>query len=132
LTSSKPALATRSRPRFGTYCTGSGALLVLTDPVFVREAETIIRFGAEQRLPIVYGLKEAPLAGGLMSYGPDFTDLFRRAAGYVDKILRGAAPRDLPIEQASKFELVLNVKTAKALGITIPPSLLLRADQVIE
>ena len=111
---------------------GSGALLVLTDPVFVREAETIIRFGAEQRLPIVYGLKEAPLAGGLMSYGPDFTDLFRRAAGYVDKILRGADPRDLPIEQASRFELVINVKTAKALGITVPPSLLLRADHVIE
>jgi ABC-type uncharacterized transport system substrate-binding protein len=111
---------------------GAGASLVLADAVFVREADTVIRFGAEQRLPIVYGLKEAPLAGGFMSYGPDFTDLFRRAAGYVDKILRGADPRDLPIEQASKFELVINLKTAKALGLTIPPSLLLRADQVIE
>jgi len=90
------------------------------------------RLAAEQRLPTMYGLREAPLAGGFMSYGPNFSDLFRRAGGYVDKILRGARPQNLPVEQASRFELVINLKTATALGLTIPPSLLLRADQVIE
>jgi ABC-type uncharacterized transport system substrate-binding protein len=111
---------------------GVGAAVVLADALFVREANAIIGLAAEQRLPAMYGLREAPLAGGLMSYGPSFTDLFRRAAGYVDKILRGARPSDLPIEQASRFELVINLKTAKALGLTIPPSLLARADQLIE
>ena len=111
---------------------GAGAALILADPTFVVEAGSVIRSAAEQRLPIMYGLREVPLAGGLMSYGPDFRDLFRLAAGYVDKILRGAQPQDLPIEQASKFELVINLKTARALGLTLPSSLLLRADQVIE
>jgi ABC-type uncharacterized transport system substrate-binding protein len=111
---------------------GVGAAVVLADPLFVREANAIIGLAAQQRLPAMYGLREAPLAGGLMSYGPSFTDLFRRAGGYVDKILRGARPSDLPIEQASTFELVINLKTAKALALTIPPSLLARADQVIE
>jgi putative tryptophan/tyrosine transport system substrate-binding protein len=100
---------------------GVGAALVLADAVFVREANSLIRFAAEQRLPVMYGLREAPLAGGLMSYGPSFVHLFRRAATFVDKILRGAHPRDLPIEQATR-----------ALGLTIPPSLLVRADQIIE
>jgi putative tryptophan/tyrosine transport system substrate-binding protein len=111
---------------------GAEALVVLGDAVFVREMDDMIRFGAEQRLPIMYALREAPLAGGFMSYGADLRDLFRRAADYVDKILRGAQPRDLPIEQASKFELIINLRTAKALGLTIPRSLLVRADHVIE
>lgn len=111
---------------------GAGAAVVLADPLFVREASSIIRIAAEQRLPVMYGLREAPLSGGLMSYGPSFTDLFRRAGGYVDKILRGASPQDLPIEQASKFELVINVKTAQALGLAIPSSILRRADEVIQ
>jgi len=111
---------------------GFGAAIVLTDAFFVREAESLVRFAAEHRLPVMYGLKEYPLLGGLISYGANFSDLFRRAGGYVDKILRGADPRNLPIQQATKFELIVNVKTAKALGLTIPPSLLLRADQVIE
>jgi putative ABC transport system substrate-binding protein len=111
---------------------GVGAAIVLADPLFVREATVINRLAAQHRLPAMHGLREVALAGGLISYGPSFTDLFRRAGGYVDKILRGAKPSDLPIEQASTFELVINLKTAKALGLTIPPSLLARADQVID
>jgi len=111
---------------------GTGAALVLADPLFVREASSIIQLAAEQRLPVMYGLREAAVAGGFMSYGPSFTEQFRRAAAYVDKILKGAKPADLPIEQPTKFELVVNVTAAKALGLTVPPSLLLRADQVID
>src|SRR5262250_68395 len=83
-------------------------------------------------LPSIYMYREGPDAGGLMSYGTSLIDNWRRAASYVDKILRGAKPADLPVEQPNKFELVINLKTAKVLGLTIPPSLLLRADQVIE
>ena len=83
-------------------------------------------------LPGIYESKEFVDAGGLMSFGPSFPDVFRRSASYVDRILKGAKPGDLPVEQPIKFELVINMRTAKALGLTIPPSLLLRADQVIE
>jgi ABC-type uncharacterized transport system substrate-binding protein len=109
-----------------------GAVIVLVDAMFDREASSFVRFAAEQRLPVMYGLREIVFAGGLMAYGANFSDLFRRAATYVDKILKGAKPADLPIEQASKFELVINLKTAKSLGLTIPHSMLLRADQVID
>src|SRR5262247_2531637 len=89
-------------------------------------------FAAKNRLPAMYGLKEYMDAGGLMMYGPNVADMYRRSATFVDKILKGAKPADLPIEQPTKFELVINMKTARALRLTIPPSMLGRADQVIE
>ena len=112
----------------------AGALLVLLDPTLGRATlrERIAELAARNRLPAMYALRLHVDAGGLMAYGADIFDLYRRAAIYVDKILKGAKPGDLPIEQATKFELVVNLKAAKALGLTIPPSLLLRADQVIE
>jgi putative ABC transport system substrate-binding protein len=84
------------------------------------------------RLPTIHGFREYTVAGGLMSYGPNFPDLFRRAAEYVDKILRGAKPSDLPVEQPTKFDFIINLTTAKVLGLEVPPTLLARADEVIE
>ena len=107
------------------------AVLVLPDPMLVAQREEITTLAAKHRLPAMYGLREFVDAGGLMAYGPDSAAMFRRAADYVDKILKGAKPGDLPIEQPTKFELVVNLKTAKSLGITIPESILLRADEVI-
>ena len=110
----------------------AGAVVILADAMFVDRRTQIEDLTAAQHLPAVYGQAEQVRVGGLMAYGPSFPDSFRRAATYVDKILKGANPGDLPIEQPTKFELVINLKTAKALGLTIPPSLLQRADQVIE
>jgi ABC-type uncharacterized transport system substrate-binding protein len=109
-----------------------GGLIVVMDPLTLRHREHIVRLAAQTRLPAIYGFSEFARAGGLLAYGPSVPDQARRAAAYVDKILKGARPADLPVEQPTKFELVINLKTAKALGLTIPPSLLLRADQVIE
>jgi putative tryptophan/tyrosine transport system substrate-binding protein len=109
-----------------------GALLVVTDPVFIPHRARLVNLAAKNGLPSIFTQKADVEAGGLMSYGPDFADMYRRAATYVDKILKGAKPGDLPVEQPTKFELVINLKTAKALGLAIPPSLLARADQVIE
>jgi ABC-type uncharacterized transport system substrate-binding protein len=103
-----------------------------TATFFYGVARTIVEFAAKQRLPGSYPYANFVEAGGLMSYGISYADIYRSAAAYVDKILKGAKPADLPIEQPTKFELVINLKTAKALGLTIPPSLLQRADQVIE
>jgi putative ABC transport system substrate-binding protein len=106
--------------------------LVLRDAVFRERRAQIVALAAKSRLPAVYGLREEAEAGGLMAYGASVPQLFRRAATYVDKILKGAKPADLPVEQPTKFELVINLKTAKALGLTIPSSLLGQADQVIQ
>jgi len=110
----------------------AGALTMLPSSMLFGERRRLVDLAAKNRLPAVYPSRESVDAGGLMAYGPNVADLFRRAATYVDRILKGMKPADLPIEQPSKFELVINLKTAKALGLTIPQSLLQRADQVIE
>jgi len=110
----------------------AAALTVLPGSMFVNERRRLVDLAARNRLPAVYPWSEGVAEGGLMSYGPDLADLFRRAAAYVDKILKGAKPGDLPVEQPAKFELAINLKTAKTLGRTIPPALLQRADRVIE
>jgi putative tryptophan/tyrosine transport system substrate-binding protein len=111
---------------------GASAVIQLDDVIFTTHRRQVVELAARHRLATMYGFKEFVDAGGLVAYGPDYPDLYRRAATYIDKILKGTSPAELPIEQPTKFELVINVKTAKALGLTIPPSLLLRADQVIE
>ena len=110
----------------------AGALFVPADIIFVRHAQQMADLAARHRLPAMYGFREHVEAGGLMSYAASFSVIFRRAATFVDKILKGAKPADLPVEQPTKFELVINLKTAKALGITIPQSVLQLADEVIQ
>src|SRR5205085_10673501 len=109
-----------------------GDLTLLPSAMFLREHTRLVDLAARNRLPAVYTSREFVDAGGLMSYGANQPDLFRRAATYLDKILKGAKPGDLPVEQPRKFELVINLKAAKALGLTVPQSLLARADEVIE
>jgi putative ABC transport system substrate-binding protein len=121
-----PALAEARRER-------ADALLVMASPFFFAHRTRLVELAAKHRLPAMYFQQEFVVrSGGLMSYGPNLRDLFRRAATYVDKLLKGAKPGDLPIEQPSKFELTINLRTAKALGLTIPQSLLVRADEVIQ
>jgi len=111
---------------------GAGALLILRDPLFFLERTRIAERATKGRLPAMAYTRELVEAGLLMAYGPDQRDRWHGAATFVDKILKAAKPGDLPIERPTKFELVINLKTAKALGLTMPPSLLLRAEQVIE
>src|SRR5262249_17240420 len=121
-----PTFAAMSRARMG-------AILVRRDTLVVeRNQAQVVALAAQQRLPAVYSFREFPGLGGLMSYGANVNDIHSGSATVVDRILKGAKPGDLPIEQPTKFELVINLKTAKALGLTIPPSVLARADEVIE
>ena len=110
----------------------AGALLVTADPMFLDLRERIVGLAAKSRLPGMFEWREYAEAGGLLSYGASIADMYRRLATYVDKILKGAKPADLPVEQPTKFELVINLKTAKTLGLKIPQSFLLRADHVIQ
>jgi len=111
---------------------GANSLIVFPSPMFYAEHRRLVDLATKHRLPTIYAFKEAVDAGGLMSYGTNIPELLRIAATFVDKILKGAKPADLPVEQPTKFELVINLKTAKALNLTIPPSVLARADEVIE
>ena len=110
----------------------AGAVLVATSPMFFGQRRQLAELALRHRLPTMFAFQEYAEAGGLMAYGPSYTELFQRAAGFVDKVLRGARPADLPVEQPTKFDLVINLKTAKALGLTIPPSVLTRAGEIIQ
>jgi ABC-type uncharacterized transport system substrate-binding protein len=111
---------------------GADALVALNSPMLYNEHKHIVELAAKNHLPAMYAAREFTDAGGLMAYGANLPEVFRRAATYVDKILKGAKPADLPIQQPTKFDLALNLKTAKTLGLTVPPSMLARADEVIE
>jgi putative tryptophan/tyrosine transport system substrate-binding protein len=119
-------------PTFKALNGRADALYVNADPLIITNLTLINTLALGERLPTIHGFREYVEAGGLMSYGPSFPDLFRRAADYVDKILRGTKPADIPVEQPTKFDLVINLTTAKALGLTVPSSLLAIADEVIE
>jgi putative ABC transport system substrate-binding protein len=110
----------------------SNGLIVTGSPAAVVHRELIISLAARHRLPAVYNTRVYAVSGGLISYGPDFVDQFRLAAGYVDRILKGEKPSDLPVQAPTRYELVINLKTAKTLGLDVPVSLLARADEVIE
>jgi len=112
--------------------TPNGGLITTSSALVVIHRDLIIGLAVKHKLPAVYHRRVFPASGGLISYGPDVIDLSRRAAGYVDRILKGEKPADLPVQAPTKFELVINLKTAKTLGLTVPPSLLARANEVIE
>jgi putative ABC transport system substrate-binding protein len=131
------SIEVRSPDDFETALAGAtpqrvAALITVEDPLTVGQRKRIADFAASNQLPAIYGLKEFVKAGGLMAYGANLADLYRRAAGYTDKILKGAKPANLPIEQPTKFDLVINLKTAKAIGLEVPGKLLALADEVIE
>jgi putative tryptophan/tyrosine transport system substrate-binding protein len=111
---------------------GANALVVLSDALFNNVRRQIIALAAEHHLPVMYEAREFVDDGGLISYGPDIVEMTRRSAAFVDKVLKGINPADLPIEQPTRFELVINAKSARALGLSLPPTLLARADEVIE
>jgi putative ABC transport system substrate-binding protein len=111
---------------------GNGGLIVTPSALTTRYRDLIVALAARHKLPAVYANRYFVTGGGLIFYGPDFVDQYRRAAGYVDRILKGEKPADLPVQAPTKYELVVNLKTARALGLTLPPALLTRADELIE
>ena len=117
-----------------TFCgaQGVGALIQIDDAMFTSHRQKLVQLATRDRIPGAYGLREFVDIGGFMALGPSYPDLYRRSAVYLDKIFKGAKPTDLPVEQANKFETIVNLKTAKMLGLTEPPTLLARADEVIE
>jgi putative ABC transport system substrate-binding protein len=115
-----------------TALAGEGGLINAAEPFTTAHHALIMSLAERYRVPAIYQFRRFAVEGGLMSYGPDTADIFRRSAAYVDLILKGATPTDLPVQAPTKFELVINLKTAKALGLTVPPSLLARANEVIE
>ena len=119
-------------PAFDAFRGRADALYVCSSPALTTNRVRVNSLALGARLPTMHGLRDFTVSGGLMSYGPNLPSLFRRAGDYVDKILRGAKPADIPVEQPTKFDLVINLTTAKALGLTVPESFLLRADEVIE
>ena len=121
-----------TKPFFREPFTPNGGLVVQSGARSLRHRDAIISLAARYKLPAVYGDRTSVAGGGLISYGPDFTDEYRRAAGYVDRILKGEKPADLPVQAPTKLELVVNLKTAKAIGLTIPGAVLARADEVID
>jgi putative ABC transport system substrate-binding protein len=127
----KRADDTRPEPGSSARSPNSG-LIVTASPLAQRHRDLIVTLAARHKLPAVYFDRVFAAAGGLISYGPDYTEQYRRAAGYVDRILKGEKPADLPVQAPTKYELVINLKTAKALGLDVPPSVLARADEVIE
>ena len=134
---SKSPYAQSGEPRiypaaFQDLKTKADAIYVAVDQLIVANRTPILAAALGERLPTIFSTRDFVKAGGLMSYGPNYSDLFRHSADYVDKILRGTKPGDIPVEQPTKFELVVNLATAKALGLTIPGSFLLRADEVVE
>jgi putative ABC transport system substrate-binding protein len=131
------SLSVRSLDDFASAFTrakrdGARALITTTGPLISSQEHQVLDFAAKNRLPAMYPYSEFVEAGGLMSYAPNYADLFRRAADYVDKILKGTKPADLPVEQPTKFEFVISLKTAKQIGVTIPPNVLARAEKVIK
>ena len=119
-------------PAFARFAQHVNALYIVAEPLAYVNRATISDLALAAKLPTVYSVREYVDVGGLVSYGPNFADMFRRSADFVDKVLRGTKPSDLPVEQPTKFDLVINLKTARTLGLEIPPSLLARADEVIE
>ena len=128
----RPSASSSALEEVDSTSARAGGLTVLPSARLLREHRRLVDLAAKNRLPAVYTSSEFVDAGGLMAYGTNLADLYRRAATYVDKILKDAKPADLPVEQPTKFELVINLKTAKALGLEVPPLLIAKADEVIE